>query len=146
MSIRFEGMIWFLSMVSFSMSCTTTSKHQNDDEKFVGPSVDTQPSFDIRLSQGYWWKDDADPSALFFIIEDSLYYADAQDAPYFVNCSDSTIQLQQDGFNSTFAINKLTSDSLILYDSSIGEQLRLFKKADKWLYFGEPMEAERTQK
>ncbi|MGC3947020.1 MAG: hypothetical protein QM762_21300 [Chryseolinea sp.] len=81
--------------------------------------------FDEKLLQGVWWLNEADPFALFSVVADSLYYTEAQDAPYHVKISSDTLMMSQKGVQFKFILKLLSTDSLVLYDNKTKEFTRL---------------------
>jgi hypothetical protein len=95
---------------------------QHDEPKIV--------SKQDSLLNGVWWLDLSDNSALFMIEEDTLVYTEDLSNPYRVEVKGDTLILSQEDFLSKFSLLKLTSDSLIFYDPTIKERIKLFKRKE----------------
>ena len=105
------------------ISCTTSVRTESDQAK----NSDDVKS-DIRSLQGSWWREASDTSATFFIAGDSLYYTDDQKSPYLITIANNIFQLSQDDVSLSFAIKKMTADSLVFYDAALGENIKFIRK------------------
>mgnify|MGYP000971698416 CR=1 FL=1 len=132
----------FVTVMIFFLSCSKKRTYDNTNPEMSRtdsiPSVKYESSssegipqnFDISLLHGAWWLNISDPHALFFIENDSLYYVEEQDSPYFVNVKNDILMLMNKEIKSQFKLRKLTVDSLVFYDPTIDEELHLFKKKE----------------
>lgn len=83
---------------------------------------------DLSDLQGVWWISDDDPSALFFVEGDSLYYVDEQESPYLLTVKKDTLEMLRGHSVISLTVLKLTADSLIIFDPVISDRIILFKK------------------
>ncbi len=89
---------------------------------------DTLNRLSLLQLQGAWWSESNQQSALFLIADDSLYFTDEQQSPYFLRVTNNKIFLERDSLTKILYVEDLTADTLSLYDSSLHEKLRVFKK------------------
>ena len=119
--------------IIFSLSCSGKKVNSGTEASIAGIGKDEDIQkvlFDARLLEGVWWIDTNNVSALFFITHDSLYYTEQQDMPYAIAIKGDTLKLNREDFASFFKLKKLTGDSLIFYDFSTSEDIKLFKKKE----------------
>jgi hypothetical protein len=116
--------IYFM-LIFMLLACSNQDKQVADEDKF-----DPSNHFDLSLLQGAWWWEGNSNSALFQIVDDSLYYTDQQEAPYLLQVSGSKVTLKNDSSAKALRLEKLTKDSLVLYDSVAHEMFVLSKKFD----------------
>jgi hypothetical protein len=108
-----------------AMSCTNKSDRSQVATENDSPNAG---NLDVSLLQGSWWREDTDSVPVFEIRGDSLYYTDEQHAPYFVSIRDNTFELTREDVGMSFSIKKLTADSLIFNDQTLGEEVKFFRK------------------
>lgn len=113
--------------------CSQTKKPSGNItvKEAVGKSVVSRNQVqvvDLSDIQGVWWISNNDPSALFFVEGDSLYYVDEQESPYFLMVKGDTLRMLRDRIISSFAVVRLTPDSLIIFDPTVNDRIILFKK------------------
>lgn len=107
---------------------------RRDKSNFKGESLNSKPdtiinNMEINHSylQGIWWSRPDDVSAVFNIIDDSLYYTEEQQSPFYVKVNKDTFSMSRGGEALKFQIRKLTSDSLVLLDLSLNRISRFYK-------------------
>ncbi len=121
----------FLVIVLFITKCSKRDKVETGD-KITSPLAsyvkNQDKNFDRSLLQGVWWLNFDDNSALFFISGDSLYYAEDQSQPFYIQLKNDTLKMLRDNHETIFQIKTLTEDSLIFYDPALDEDMVLMKK------------------
>src|ERR1044071_7365392 len=98
-----------------------------DKQELNGDRSDTPVHFDLSLLQGPWWWEGNSNSALFQIVDDSLYYTDEPEFPYYLQLSGNKVTLKSDSVLKMLRLEKLTKDSLVFYDSTIHKMFVLSK-------------------
>jgi len=83
------------------------------------------------LMQGAWWRDKDDPSAVFLIAEDSLYYTEELSSPYLVKIKGEMFSMTRSVLESAYILKTLSNDSLVLFDERLERKVSFFKK--RWL-------------
>lgn len=112
-----------------SQSCSSRKANKERSVADTGINEDEQKAyFNKKFLEGVWWIDANSVSALFFITKDTLYYTEQQEKPYAITIKGDTLSLNGENFVSFFRIKKLTKDSLVFYDYSINEDIKLFKR------------------
>lgn len=121
----------FLIVLS-AVACSRKSIHQEEgDTPLVKHVKDIKSDTTIlntpKPLEGVWWLSPDDIHALFYILGDSLYYTEEQESPYFISVEKNNLIMSRDSSDFSFEIKKLSKDSLILYDKSLGEFTRLYR-------------------
>ena len=88
---------------------------------------DTLTTSQVNLLDGVWWLTPNDIHALFYVEGDSLYYTEEQTSPYWIRLRNDTLVMSRDGVVFSFRVRKLSQDSLVMYDHTLREVIKLYK-------------------
>ncbi len=112
--------------------CSSKDKKDTDTNDIKSQfeiTLDTLKLDQYDFLQGVWWLNPTDNSALFNIVNDSLYYTEDQQSPYLIKIKGSALMMTRDSTTFKLEIKKLTHDSLILYDKNLNQITKLFKQS-----------------
>lgn len=113
-------------LLIFFLSCKTEKKNvkstQNQNSHKKDISISNNESQVKKINKSLLngiWAENIDENALFFIENDSIYYLDNQDIPFYIEFKDDSFSVHYDNFISNVKIKKLDNDSLV-YKSDSG--------------------------
>lgn len=129
--MRTVGELNFFISVFLISQIACLSKNEkiaaNDKQSSTEVLQAKMEKFDKRYLDGAWWRDNSDPSAVFIIEEDSLFYAE-NDLACKVMISGDTMRWIFEDDSILLLIKKLNQDTLNYYNIALKRETMLFKK------------------